>query len=242
MFLVAMDEKSTEIGATSPPRTEQRSVIKFCVKAGMTPTETWKFLNPINGGSTCSRTIVFDWHKKFRDGREEISDNRRSGRPKKRVREEVKTVILSDRRKSVDDVANIVGISHGTVHNILSSELNMSKVCARWVPRLLTDDEKKARIAHSTSFLRRWEQEGDSFLGRIVTTDETWISLYDPETKRESMVWKRNSSPPPKKAKTSRSTKKDMFIFFLDRQGMLLQHAVPSGVTVNKEYYQKVKT
>jgi len=161
---------------------------------------------------------VFDWHKKFRDGREEISDDHRSGRPKKLVREEVKTVILSDRRTSVDDVANIVGISQGTVHNILSTELNVYKVYIRWVPRLLTDDEKKARVAHSTSFLRRLEQERDSLLGRIVTTDETWISLYDPETKRESMVCRRNSSPPPKKAKTSRSTKKVMFVFFLDRQ------------------------
>ncbi|XP_060582795.1 uncharacterized protein LOC132739160 [Ruditapes philippinarum] len=54
------------------------------------------------------------------------------------------------------------------------------------------------------------------------------------------MVWKRPSSPPPKKAKTCKSAKKVMYIFFMDCQGMLLQHAVPRSATVNKEYYQKV--
>jgi len=54
------------------------------------------------------------------------------------------------------------------------------------------------------------------------------------------MIWKTADSPPPKKARTTRSTKKIMFIFFMDSRGMLLQHAVPQGQTVNKEYYQKV--
>jgi Transposase (partial DDE domain) len=54
------------------------------------------------------------------------------------------------------------------------------------------------------------------------------------------MVWKSPSTPPPKKARVARSMKKHMFIFFMDNQGMLLQHAVPDRQTVNKEYYQKV--
>ena len=92
----------------------------------------------------------------------------------------------------------------------------------------------------SREFQRRWETEGTSFLHRIVTTDETWLSFYDPETKQASMIWKTADSPTPKKARTTRSTKKTMFIFFIDSRGMLLQHAVPQGQTVNKNYYQKV--
>ena len=62
----------------------------------------------------------------------------------------------------------------------------------------------------------------------------------DPETKRESMVWKTSLSPLPKKAKVAKSAKMIMYIFFMDSQGMLLQHLVPSVQTMNKEYYQKV--
>ena len=49
-----------------------------------------------------------------------------------------------------------------------------------------------------------------------------------------------NNKQPPKKAKVGKSAKKIMYIFFMDSQGMLLQHPVPSGQTVNKEYYRKV--
>ena len=98
----------------------------------------------------------------------------------------------------------------------------------------------KTRVGASEIFMRRWRKDGNRFLEKIITTDETMINFYDPETKRESMLWKRKSSPPPKKFKTAKSSKKIMFIFFMDSQGMLLQHAVPSGQTVNKEYYQKV--
>ena len=208
----------------------------------MTPTDTWKFLNQKEGVHNCSRTLVFDWHKRFREGQTEITDSARSGRPgnDQRSIQDVKDVIAKDRRKSIDDIADTVGLCHGTVHKIVTKDLNMNKVCARWVPRLLTDENKATRVDASREFLRRYDRDGERFLRRIITTDETWVNFYDPESKRESMVWRRPSSPPPTKAKTCKSAKKVMYIFFMDSQGMLLQHAVPRSVTVNKEYYQKV--
>ena len=226
---------------TLTERFEQRAVIKFCANSGMTPTETWKFFSSNSSVKKCSRTIVFDWHKRFRDGRVDISDDLRSGRP--RISDSARNVqdtISDDKRRSVQDIADMTGLSLGTVHDILTSQLEMNKVCARWVPRLLTSDEMTERVKVWGSFLARFRKDGDNFLDRIVTTDETIINFYDPETKKESMVWKRRSSPPPKKARVTKSSKKIMFIFFMDRRGMLLQHAVPDKVTVNKEYHQKV--
>jgi len=108
------------------------------------------------------------------------------------------------------------------------------------VPRLLKDHEKERRVHDSRAFLRRFEREGDEFLSRIITTDETWLWFYDPETKQQSAVWKRTGSPPPKKARVSKCGGKYMFIMFADSRGMILQHAVPSNKTVNADYYSKV--
>ena len=120
----------------------------------------------------------------------------------------------------------------------------MSKVHACWVPRLLKNAEKERRVQDSLSFLRQYERHGDAFLDRILTTDETWLWFYDPETsvKQQSSVWKRNSSQPPQKARVSRSGGKYMFIMFMDRWGMLLCNSVPKDQTVNADYYSKVKT
>ena len=71
--------------------------------------------------------------------------------------------------------------------------------------------------------------------------DESWIYCYDPETKRQSSQWKHAGSPRPKKARQSKSTHKLLMIpFFFDSTGMIYMNCVPTGLTVNKEYYVEV--
>lgn len=224
-------------------RTELRGVIKFCSGAGMTPTDTYKFISKAPSTVKCSRSLVFKWHQRFSTGDSSLEDRSRSGRRKITDAGEisrVENVLNEDRRKTVRDLADTLDLKKSTVHNVIAKDLKMNKVSARWVPRILSDDEKLQRVQSSTEFLSRYEREGDRFLRRIITTDETWIPLYEPESKRESMIWKHSQSPPPMKAMRTKSVHKFMFILFMDMDGMLLQHAVPRGTTVNAEYYQKV--
>lgn len=134
----------------------------------------------------------------------------------------------------------ILGIGKSSIHRILSDNLRMQRVCARWVPRLLKEEEKQRRVLCSREFLCRVRSGRDNFFDRIITTDGTWLHYYDPEGKQASSVWKTPGTPSPKKAKVSKSVGKSMFIMFMDRHGMILTHAVPSGQTVNAAYYSKV--
>ena len=52
----------------------------------------------------------------------------------------VETAISNDRRHTVSDLDEISGLGKPTVHRILKSDLKMSKAPARWVPRLLSED------------------------------------------------------------------------------------------------------
>ena len=105
-----------------------------------------------------------------------------------------------------------------------------------WVPRLLKDFEKDCRVKESRAFLRRYRKEGNDFLDRIITTNETWMWFYDPEMKSQSTVWNRSGSPPQEKARVTKSGGKHMFII-CDRRGMILRHAVTKDTTVNAGYY-----
>lgn len=206
-----------------------RAAIQFCVGLGKTPTQTYKLVQEAKTVKKCCRSLVFKWHRQFKEGRTSIEDDTRRGRPAEKKVDIVKTVkdlLDKDRRLTIRTISTKLDIPATTVHRILKRELHMSKVSARWVPRLLTQEQKSRRVECATEFLNRYEREGSDFLDNIITMDETWIWEFDPETKAES-IWKTPSSPVPKKTRVSKSGGKHMFVFFMDRKGMLLIHKVP---------------
>ena len=222
---------------------EQRTIIKMCATLGKSPVDTMKILSDATGKPSVCRTLVYKWHRRFSAGRTSTEADKRSGRPgmiNAGLTDSVREAIDTDGRVSIQELADRFGVGKTTIDVILKERLKMNKVCARWIPRILTEENKTNRVSASRNFLDRYRKEGDGFLDRIITTDETMINLFDPETKRESSVWKRKSSPPPLKARVSKSVKRTMFIFFMDRRGMLLVHAVPEGQSVNASYYSKV--
>jgi len=80
-------------------------------------------------------------------------------------------------------------------YHIVSSQLGYGKVCARWVPKMLTEEHKKQRVACALTFLIRYHEEGDSMLSHIVTEEETWVSHIIPESKQNSLNWKHTGLP-----------------------------------------------
>lgn len=116
----------------------------------------------------------------------------------------------------------------------------MRKISARWVPHQLSVDHQKARLDICSSMLGQYQRGGRRFLGKIFTSDETWVHYYDPETKQQSKQWCRKDEPSPKKFKREKTVKKVMCIVFWDSQGLILCHMVPEGNTVTKEYYSYV--
>ena len=83
----------------------------------------------------------------FKRRRESVEDDGRCGCPKDaNADENVKVVhilVMCDRSRDKRSIASEVAISFGAVQSILTDILGMSKVSARWVPRMLTDDQKR---------------------------------------------------------------------------------------------------
>ena len=115
----------------------------------------------------------------------------------------------------------------------------MRKICAKFVPRVHREDQKERRCHDSREMVELINSD-PADLDVLVTCNESWIYCYDPETKRQSSQWKHAGSPRPKKARQSKSTHKLLMIPFFDSTGMIYMHWVPTGPTVNKEYYVEV--
>ena len=61
---------------------EERYAIEFCFKLGKIATETYGMLPTAFGASCMNRASVFEWHKRFKEGRESVRDDLRGGRSK----------------------------------------------------------------------------------------------------------------------------------------------------------------
>jgi len=108
----------------------------------------------------------------------------------------------------------------------------MHRVAAKFVPRLLTPEQKDHRVAICQE-LRQRALDDPSFMLRVITGDKSWVYGYDPETKQQSSQWKSPGSPRPKKARQSRSTTKSMLILFFDIRGIVHHEFSPQGQTMN---------
>ena len=107
----------------------------------------------------------------------------------------VEALVKENRRVTVHEIASHVDMSHGSAHHIVHDVLQFHKVSARWVPRQLTAELKEGCVDACQELLKCSEAEGDGFLGRIVTGDETWVHYHQPETKKGSKEWRHTSSP-----------------------------------------------
>ena len=74
-------------------------------------------------------------------------------------------------------------VSYGSVYAILHDHLSMRKLLSKWVPRLLTVDQKRQRVVNSERCLELFRRNKPNFLRRYVTMDETWIHHYTSESR-----------------------------------------------------------
>ncbi|XP_025161753.1 putative uncharacterized protein FLJ37770 [Harpegnathos saltator] len=106
---------------------EQRYAIKFCVKLRKNATETFQMLQEAFKDDCISRSQSGRWHKAFKEGQEEVADEPRSGRPKTaRTDENVDRmckVLCSDRRLSIQQIADTLHMSTFAVHGIVTEDL-----------------------------------------------------------------------------------------------------------------------
>jgi histone-lysine N-methyltransferase SETMAR len=119
-------------------------------------------------------------------------------------------------------IAETIGISKERVGYILHEELDMKKLCARWVPRLLTADQKCTPMKISEQGLERFNKNKAVFVRRFITMDENWIHHYTPESKQQSKQWTEAGCLAPKKASSVPSAGKVMASVFWDAEGICL--------------------
>ena len=190
-----------------------------------------------------SQARVYEWFSRFKHGDMSLEDQPRSGHPTtSRTDENIQKIcdaITFDRRQTIDELEALTGVSWSSCQQILTEELHMKQVAAKFVPRLLLEHQRANHLDVFHEMKDQLKTDPD-FLSKIITGDESWCCGYDPETKQQSNQWKSASSPRPKKTRQVKSNVKTMFICLFDIKGLIHFEFVPQGQTVNHQFYLEV--
>ena len=139
----------------------------------------------------------------------------------------------------MEEIAQALGISNGSISTILHDPLGMCQLTASWVPKSLNDEQMATRASVCSTLLKRFRSK-DDFLLHLVTVDETWVHYYEPENTAQSCQWVGPGSLRPKKFKTQPSAGKVMATVFWDAKSVIMLDFLSKRSTITGVYYAKL--
>ena len=222
--------------------TKVRDFVYNLAKTGRTTKEILVDVEKAFGEKAMGRSQVYQILSEVKAGGN--GDDRRRFNPKRTTRtpeviEAVQSRIEADQRITLNELQEEFELCHGTISAIMHKDIGFEKKSARWVPRLLSDEQKAARVKCSEAFLRKIRTELE-VLRQIITMDESTVAFHTPETKQQSKQWLLRGTPGPLKARVHASRRKQMVMAFFDFRGMIYQLYVPENTKVNGEYVRDI--
>ena len=137
---------------------EQCVAIKFCCKVDFSATKTVELIQKAYGDAAFSRTTIFEWHRRFQEGRESVKDDERGGRPTTSRTDDIAAavdkMIKEDRNVTSRLIADTLGIPKTVVLRILREDLKKRKLCSS--KNSTVSDSKTSRNIEPPPILARF--------------------------------------------------------------------------------------
>ncbi len=150
--------------------------------------------------------------------------------------DEIRSLLEEDNTMCLRVISRRTGLSLRTVHNVLCNKLQLKKRPAKWIPHLLSDDQKAHQLRMSRDLLQRFRR-APTLQDCVVTGDKSWFWCYEPATRRNSSAWLCRNERRPQKPLKDRYVRKVMVVIFWDSQGVIFRQFIPSGQGISKEVY-----
>ena len=162
----------------------------------------------------------------------QLKNDPRVGRPVSVLTEKnvatVKTLIEEDAHYTTQEIEELKGIHKSSVLEILRERLGLHKICARWVPHLLTDEQKRSRVRLASQVIEKYNECDPRRLEEIVTASTA-----------ENKVWVSSEGDRPVIVRHCKTSNRIMYAIFFDSRGPVLQIPVPKGSSVTGKFYRK---
>ncbi|UYV74681.1 hypothetical protein LAZ67_12000522 [Cordylochernes scorpioides] len=141
---------------------EQRICINFCYKIEKSASETLDLLKLAFGNENVNKPTTFRWFSRFKNGMESVKDEKRVGRtilhrnPEKVS--QISNLIKENPRIGLRDIEEETGISKSFVGSIIKEDLQLKKTPSKFVPKILTIQQKENRVEVAKKCLKWWKK------------------------------------------------------------------------------------
>ena len=153
----------------------------------------------------------------------------------------MKTLIEESARYTLQELEELSGNYSSSVLKILREQLGLRKICSRWVPHLLTDEQKQSRVRLASQIMEKYDtcKCDPRRLKEIVTGDETWNYHFQPDFKAKNKVWVSSEGDRPVIARRCKTSNRMLYAIFFDSKGPVLQIPVPKRSSVTGKFYRE---
>lgn len=185
-------------------------------------------------------STVARWIQHFKQGRENLKDEQRIGRPiteKTAVNiERVRLVIQDNPYSTFDEIEAETSLSRGTIQTIIHDCLEMKKITSRWVPHSLSDKNRQDRVRVCQENLAKFK-DGEWRLCDIITGDESWFYWCQVGRKQANKSWIGEGDSPRTLVRPDRFGSKTMVSIFFRTSGVEHITYWNKGNTITSQSY-----
>ena len=154
--------------------TRVRDFVVDLARSGKRCNEIKETVDSVYGDKSITNSQIYNILKQVKEGKNTDDQRRFNAKKTKRTPSLVAAVaadVDDDRRICVRTLALAHGVTKDTIFHILHDDLGLVKKSARWVPKLLNDEQKQERVRTCTEFLAMVQRRSLAMLDNIVTMD-----------------------------------------------------------------------
>lgn len=216
-----------------PKKEHLREALLFCFHLKKCAAESHRMLSEAYGKHALSETCCRDWFRRFKLGDFDLQDKQRSGQPKRFSDEDLKKMVTKDQSKTIEKMSEEINGSKSTISRRLKA-MGYKQKLNKWLPHQLKEADIAKRLDICQMLLSR--QRKKSFLHRIITCDEKWITYENSKRKKS---WVKPGQSVKSLPKRDLHGYKVMLSIFWDQRGIIYFELLDKGKKVDGHLYQQ---
>jgi hypothetical protein len=139
------------------------------------------------------------------------------------------TVIKVDGEIYIKHIADVHMASFSTINHIIHKVLGLIKKSARWMSKLLSQEQKGDRVRCTKAIIKLIQNQGKAILGSFIIMGELVVSFHTPESKNLPKKWLKKGTPGSVLSQVHTRRSKQVVLAFLDNKGMVYTYYIPRG-------------